>query len=113
MNVSVNGIGSVVITAKIFGEIALGDFVTMKANGQVQKAATEADPVGVCASKNGEYIAVIIGGGTVVKCEDATLTVGFSPIKVTAARGIAKAASGKLRLITAVDSVMKTAEIIL
>lgn len=113
MNIGVNGIGEVVLTLQAETAVKLGDLVTLKSNGLVQKAAADADPIGICVSRNGAYAGVQVKGGAVLPCTDSTLTVGYTPVKATAAGGIAKAAEGISRLVVAVDSSAKTAEILL
>lgn len=112
MNVSVNGIGEVVITMKAEADVNLGDLVVMKESFNVKKAAAEEEPIGMCVSKNGEYAAVQIHGGMVVPCEDEGLTPGYAALKATSNGGVAKAESGINRLVVAVDTVSKNAEVI-
>ena len=53
MNTSIIGIGEIVITLPAEKTLALGDFVTINDTGTAVKAANEAEPVGVCVSRNG------------------------------------------------------------
>lgn len=109
MSISINGIGETVITLKTATTVNIGDFVTLSGNGIAVKAETNAEPVGVCVSKNGTYLGVQIAGGMTLP-QDGTLTIGYHPVK-TAAAGLALATAGKPRLVISVTE--NTADIIL
>lgn len=113
MSICVNSIGEVTITLKKEGVINVGDLVMMHANNTAKVATAEADPIGVCVSKNGDYVAVMVSGGVTLKCDGGDLTTGFHPIKVQAGNKIAKGTTGKLRLVVDVNSTAKTAQVIL
>lgn len=109
MSISINGIGETVITLKTATAVNIGDFITLSGNGLAVKAAVNAEPVGVCISKNNSYVGIQIAGGMTVP-QDGTLTIGYHPVK-TAAEGLALATAGKPRLIISVTE--NTADIIL
>lgn len=113
MSICVNSIGDVTITLKKDGEVLVGDLVMMSNNKTAKKATSESDPIGVCQSINGDYIAVLVSGGVTLNCDDSSLQVGFNPIKVKEGNKIGKAESGKLRLVVDVDTSSKVAQVIL
>lgn len=113
MSICVDSIGEVTITLKNEGEVNVGDLVVMSKNKTAKKAVSDEDPIGVCVSKNGEYIAVMISGGATLNCDGGELTAGFHAIKVQEDNKITKAQTGKVRLIIDVDAVSKTAQVIL
>lgn len=112
MEMSVNGIGTVVVTLK-GAELSVGDLVMMDGNFGAKKAGTDAEPVGVCVSKNGSYAGVQIKGGVQVGCSDSTLTPGYQMLKATATNEVAKGTTGVPHLVVSVDTAAKTAEIVL
>lgn len=113
MSICVNSIGDVTITLKKEGEVNVGDLVQMSKNQTAKKAVAESDPIGVCLSVNGEYMAVLVSGGVTLNCDDSTLEVGFAPIKVADGNKIKKGTAGKTRLVVDVDKTGKTAQVIL
>lgn len=112
MSVSVNGIGEVVVTMKAESGVNPGDLVAMKESFLVKKAEKDEEPAGLCVSRNGDIAGVQLRGGMVLPCEDATLTVGYSPLKMAANGSVAKGTSGVSRLVVSVDTTAKTAEIL-
>lgn len=105
-----NQIGDVTATFRISGTIALGDLVAMKENQIVQKAAANAEVIGVCASLNGNYAGIQVKGGVTVP-SNGTLTPGYRQIKATADGKAALATSGAYHLV--VDAGADTAVVIL
>lgn len=108
-----NQIGEVTATFLASGEVNLGDLVTISGNNSVKKAALNEEVVGVCVSKNGSYVGVQVKGGVTVSCNDATLTVGYHPLKAAASNSIALATTGANHLVVSSDTTAKTAMIIL
>lgn len=106
-------IGAVVATFATSDELTVGTPVTISANGTVQKAANAADPAGIVVSVGNGKVGVQVAGFAEVACTDSTLTVGFGAIQATTAGTIAKAATGKTRLIAAVDATAGKAAILL
>lgn len=112
MELSVNGIGAVVVTMKTT-DAALGDLVMMDGHFQVKKATAEAEPIGICVSRNGDYAGIQVKGGVEVTCTDETLTPGYQMLKATSENGIAKGTAGALHLVVSVDTGAKTAFVVL
>ncbi len=113
MSICVNSIGEVTISLKKEGNVNVGDLVMMSSSNQTAKVAdNDVDPIGVCVSKNGDYIGVMISGGVTLNC-DGGLTTGFHPIKVQTGNKITAGESGKTRLIIDVNTTAKTAQVIL
>lgn len=113
MSICVNSIGEVTISLKKEGNVNVGDLVMMSSNQTAKVADNNADPIGVCISKNGDYIGVMISGGVTLNCDDGSLTTGFHPIKVQTGNKITLGESGKTRLIIDVNTTAKTAQVIL
>lgn len=112
MNTSIIGIGEIVITLPAEKTLALGDFVTINDTGTAVKAANEAEPVGVCVSRNGAYAGVQVKGGVRVPCTDSTLKPGYQILKVSDGK-LAKGTAGTPHLVVSADTVLETAEVIL
>ncbi len=113
MSTSVSGIGELVATFQVEDTIALGDLVVLSDQQTVKKAQAEEELIGVCVSINGNYAGIQLKGGTVLNCQDTSLTVGYHPLKVLAENNIAKADNGAHHLVVRVDNVNKIAEVIL
>ena len=108
-----NQIGDVTATFRINGTVKVGDLVTMAENSTVKAATADAQVIGVCVSKNGDYAGVQIRGGVTVACSDSTLTVGYHPLKAAADNKIALGTAGAEHLVVAVDTTAQTAMVIL
>ena len=108
-----NQIGDVTATFRVSGTLKVGDLVTMAENSTVQAAAKDTEVIGVCVSKNGSYAGVQIRGGITVACSDATLTVGYHPLKAAENNAVALGTTGADHLVVSVDTTGKTAMVIL
>lgn len=109
MSISIQGIGELTLTLKTSSDLALGDLVTLSPDGQAVKAAINAEPIGVCVSRNGAYLGVQVAGG-IRLAQDGTLKTGYQPIKA-GTNGVSLSTAGKPRLVVAVTA--DSAEILL
>lgn len=76
MSISYDGIGKVVATFECFSNVEVGDLVVVSQNKKVAKAMAGNQIVGVCVSKNGDYVGVQIKGAITMPY-NSTVPVGY------------------------------------
>lgn len=113
MSISIQGALETVITLKGFGDLQVGDIVTMHSNNTVKKISLNDEICGVVTSKSGEYVGVKIAGAARVTIKE-NLKLGFQSILGSTGNAIYPV-SGATRniFIVNVDIANKLADIIL
>lgn len=107
MNISYEGSGQLVVTAKLSGEAEIGAAVQFCENATVSAAVSGAAPEGVIVSKRGELAAVAVRGFVSLPA-DSTVSTGLCALVSDGAGGVTADASGAVRLVVSVDNGIAT-----
>ena len=109
MKVSFEGIGEMVATFEISGEVAAGDMVKLDEDGKVSACDSDEEFLGVAVTVREGFAGVQFSGMAQVSC-DGALKCGWRALAADGMGGVkAAAANGREYLVVAVDGTAKTA----
>ena len=111
MDLSFNGFGRQVATFR--GNVEIGDLIAISGNGEVSKAAADAELIGVCVSKRENIVGIQLAGAATLSYSGTAPALGMSILLADKDGGIKTGSAGEKHLDVSVDTAEKTATVIL
>ncbi len=111
MKQSFSGLNEIVVTFS--GAVSVEDIITIGENGMVSKATAEKDIIGVCVSKNADIAGVMIRGAVELNYTGTAPTVGNTSLATAGNNYIKTSTTNQEYLVLSVDTIAKTAVVLL
>ena len=111
MELSFNGFNRQ--TATFAGNVEIGDLVTISGNGEVSKAAADAELIGVCVSKRNGIAGIQLTGAATLFYTGTAPALGMTALLTAGGNAVKTGSSGGNHLVVSVDTSAKTAVVIL